>query len=147
MKEKLLLPLGMVDTDFWVSPDKVHRLVTHYYTNTYMGMSMPLPQGLGGSDHTRNPRFKSGGGGLVSTATDYSRFASMLVNGGVFEGKRFLKEETVNMMLTNQLEDRLLPYRMGNIIFIGNGFGLGVAVTSTNDPRNAPLGEASWGGE
>jgi len=70
----------------------------------------------------------------------------MLANGGVLDGHRYLQEDTVHMMLTNQLEEKLLPYRMGNLVFEGSGFGLGVAVATTDWPNNSPLGEVSWGG-
>ena len=90
---------------------------------------------------------ESGGGGLVSTTRDYLRFLQMIANGGTLEGKRYLKEETVDLMTTNQLPDSIPFIGIGDAR-PGVGFGLGFSVR-TNDSNwdsGARLGEYGWGG-
>ena len=93
------------------------------------------------------PCFRSGGGGIVSTARDFTRFATMLANGGVFQDKRILSESSVAMMLSNQLPQELLPFYMNGIPFFGSGYGYGIAMMMNDGGTYSPKGEASWGGE
>jgi CubicO group peptidase (beta-lactamase class C family) len=105
-------------------------------------------------DHPRSSRygrpatFHSGGGGLVSTAADYLRFAQMLLNGGVLGDKRILRPETVAAMTTNQLEERLTPIWFGGLPLPGTGFGLGVSVriAPSAPPYPGAVGEYGWPG-
>ena len=93
------------------------------------------------------PRFLSGGGGLVSTVSDYSSFLRMIVNEGEWNGARILKPETLNQMRSNQLADQVkVAFPMW--VMPGTVFGLGFAVKNelSPDEPGAALGEYHWGG-
>jgi CubicO group peptidase (beta-lactamase class C family) len=83
---------------------------------------------------------------MVSTASDYLRFAQMLLNGGALGKTRILKSETVAAMTTNQLEESLVPIRIGPLPMAGTGFGLGVSVRVADSPMLGPAGEYGWAG-
>jgi CubicO group peptidase (beta-lactamase class C family) len=144
-KEKLLGPLGMTDTSFFVTePEKVKR------------MAQPMPNDsdfrVGRiNDPTVVKKWESASGGMVSTMGDYARFVQMLLNGGTFEGKTYLKPETFKMMATDQIGpgsgvDRDFFY------FPGDGFGFGLGLAVRTDPGNAKppppgdIGELKWDG-
>lgn len=106
LKEELFVPLGMVDTDFYVPEEKWHRFATMYqYTQKEPKLTPYTGSNLVILDYKRPPEFESGGAGLVSTISDYARFAKMLLNKGVFEGKRYLKEETVTYLSADHLNE------------------------------------------
>jgi CubicO group peptidase (beta-lactamase class C family) len=98
LKEMLLDPLGMKDTAFWVAPDKAARLAEALDSD-------PLKAGMLKSYRdSANPAGKSyfkGGAGLIGTAEDYLKFCQMMVNGGEYQGKRYLSRKTVEFMLSN----------------------------------------------
>ena len=94
LKDRLFTPLDMHDTDFYVPSDKVGRFAACYQANP--DGSIKLQDDPGKSKYLRNPVFKSGGGGLVSTTRDYLRFAQMLLNGGQLDGQRILRKSTVD---------------------------------------------------
>lgn len=139
--ERILGPLGMVDTDFWCPPEKRDRMAKLYRinpaTDTLQDVSFPHSEGP--------PPFCAGGGGLISTADDYLKFARMLLNKGEFEGVRYLKAETVADMGTNRLTDaqRQIPF-MGIPFWLGQGFGLGLSVI-TDPEKQAWMGAGSAG--
>ncbi len=122
-RERIFEPLGMRDTGFQVSGGKSDRLVAMVRRNA-QGLA---PASDPANDPvTRPPGWLSGGGGLVSTASDYLRFCQMLLNGGELDGARLLDEETVRLMTTNRLPAEMIPIMPG----IGDqGFGLGFAVS------------------
>ena len=139
--EKVCKPLGMLDTAFFVPEKKRHRLAQVYGRNLQM-VSAPQPGTRGAYTFDKLPKFLSAGGGLVSTATDYMRFCLMLSNKGVLDGKRFLKTETVESMIRDQL-----PETVGEIDRRpeGRGFGLGFAVrTRKIDSVPSSVGEYEW---
>ncbi|HZC17590.1 MAG TPA: serine hydrolase domain-containing protein [Caulobacteraceae bacterium] len=124
--ERIFNPLGMVDTDFWIPPEKAGRAAVVYRINAAeSGKLDPVAF----KAYTRPPAFTGGGGGLASTADDYLKFARMLLNKGEVDGVRLLKPETVELMQTNRLTDaqRAIPF-MGFPFWMGQGFGLGVSV-------------------
>ena len=92
-------------------------------------------------------KFFSGGGGLVSTASDYIRFCHMMLNGGVFQGVRLLGRKTVELMTMNHLPDELMPISLGLTNLAGEGFGLGGAIL-LNAASGGPgsVGTFRWGG-
>ena len=139
--EKVCKPLGMIDTAFFVPEEKRHRLAEVYGRNLKV-VAAPQPGTRGAYTFDKLPKFLSAGGGLVSTATDYMRFCLMLSNKGVLDGKRFLKTETVEAMIRDQL-----PESVGEIDRRpeGRGFGLGFAVR-TRKIASAPssVGEYEW---
>lgn len=102
LKEELFDPLGMVDTDFQVPPEKADRLVT-CYQRTEAGLVPFTGMHLAVGRYDKPPAFESGGAGLVSTLEDYSRFATMLMNGGIWQGKRILSETAVRYMTSSRL--------------------------------------------
>jgi len=145
LKARILGPLGMVDTDFYVPEDKIGRLATLYHaTDDGLEVSQKRPM----RQFDKPPAFCSGGGGLVSTAPDYMRFAQMLLNGGELDGVRLLKRKTVDLMSRNHLSDALLQLRNAPDLIHGRGFGLGVGVRMAVDPsdRLGSVGGYGWGG-
>src|SRR4051794_22894128 len=98
LKDRIFAPLGMADTDFWCPPEKRDRMAKLYRMNPdtekLEDVSFPHENG--------QPAFEAGGGGLVSCADDYLKFARMLLGKGEVDGVRLLKAETVEMMATNR---------------------------------------------
>lgn len=144
MRSRIFTPLKMVDTDFWVPEAKRSRLATLYVFNPKTGQLMPA-DGFMVLPVDRIPTAPNGGGGLVSTMADFTRFATMLANEGELDGVRLLAPSTIRLMATNHLtEDQLAKKPLGD----GVGFGLGVAVIM--DPAKAGTiagkGSYSWGG-
>jgi CubicO group peptidase (beta-lactamase class C family) len=137
LKQRLFDPLKMKDTAFEVSADKVGRFVS-FYTYDKDRKLVPHP----GPDYTKAPALPSGGGGLVSTASDYMRFCQMLLNNGELDGQRILSPLSVQLMRTNMLPASARTFSPGN------GFGLDFAVVE--DPIAAGgyggAGTFYWGG-
>ena len=104
LREELFEPLEMVDTAFFVPEEKRHRFVT-CYEHTADGLAPWLGMNLACGVYDRDPAFESGGAGLVSTLEDYSHFADMMMNGGVWQGKRILSPASVKFLTTPQLSD------------------------------------------
>ena len=123
--ERILKPLGMHDTDFYVPKEKRDRAAVVYQQDQATGALKPVPF----PNYDTPPVYTAGGGGLISTLDDYLTFARMLLNKGELNGKRYLKTETVALMTTNRLtpEQRAIPF-LGMPLFMGQGFGLGVSV-------------------
>ena len=140
LNERLFGPLGMTDTAFWVEPGKVDRFSHMYATNEGKLAKVEFGQYL------EKPNLLSGGGGLVSTASDYMRFAQMLANGGELGGVRILKPETVELMHTNHLPAGVTD--MGPI-YRGNHFGLDFSIVTDPNPatdHERAKGEYWWYG-
>jgi CubicO group peptidase (beta-lactamase class C family) len=140
-------PLGMTDTGFWCDAARGDRLAAMYMLGPD-SKAIPVPA-PGVSDGP--PAILSGGGGLISTAADYSRFACMLGNRGVFGGARVLAPRTVDLMTTNHLSSDLGELSTGGFaetVFDGVGFGLGVGVNIDPIKQHSVSspGEFFWGG-
>jgi CubicO group peptidase (beta-lactamase class C family) len=139
--EKVLGPLGMADTDFWVPPEKRDRAAKLYRLKDDLSaleeVRFPLRDGP--------PKWCGGGGSLVSTLDDYLKFARMLLNDGEVDGVRLLKPETVALMRANRLTDeqRQIPF-MGIPFWLGQGFGLGLSVV-TDPEKQAWMGAGNEG--
>jgi CubicO group peptidase (beta-lactamase class C family) len=146
LQTALFEPLGMVDTHFRLPDAKAERLATLYQA-TPEGDRVRLPQGAQQRCLLPQP-CPSGGGGLVSTAPDYFRFAQMLLNGGELDGVRVLGPRIVEFMTLNHLPAALLPYRTSAGPNPGLGFGLGVSVVMDPAATNLPssIGTYGWGG-
>lgn len=119
LKQSIFVPLGMDDTGFFVTSDKLDRF-TALYNYTDNQLIRDNSNYLALTDYLSQPAFESGGAGLCSTIDDYSRFARMLCNGGVFNGTRILNKETVEYMTSplltsaqNTMWDRLKGYNYG----------------------------------
>ncbi|HVS15366.1 MAG TPA: serine hydrolase domain-containing protein [Thermoanaerobaculia bacterium] len=127
LRERIFEPLGMTDTAFWVTPEKVERFATLYVPDNE-GNLQPQPA----DEYLTPPTFESGGGGLVSTAHDYLRFAQMLLSGGELDGVRILKPESVALMSRNQLPEGVTELAP---IYPGNLFGLDFAIVDQPSER------------
>src|SRR5262249_7092558 len=112
MEQNIFKPLGMKDAGFFVPKEKRARFVTLYRTNEKGEL---VADGTPGSpaDYAEQPGLPSGGGGMVSTAEDYFRFAQMLCNGGELDGKRVLSPASVRMMGSNHIAASLLTGEFG----------------------------------
>jgi CubicO group peptidase (beta-lactamase class C family) len=140
---RIFEPLKMTDTGFWVEKSKAERVArVHTYGPDKKVMVAPAS-----GDPTRQPRFLSGSGGLLSTTEDYWRFAQMLLNGGELDGARILKSATVELMRTNVLRDGVQVDLYGPKEE-GIGFGLDFAIVLEPAKANTPRGRNSfyWGG-
>jgi CubicO group peptidase (beta-lactamase class C family) len=141
-RSRIFDPLDMRDTTFALSDDKADRLTDAWRLDETGGISVA---DLGArSSWRRTGRFQSGGGGLVSSAADYHRFARMLLRGGELDGARLLSAETVAQMRSNQLPDggdlaSLSSAMFSEADYQGVGFGLGFAMGLATQ-------EYYWGG-
>jgi len=139
LQQRLFDPLGMADTGFYVEAEKAPRLAAQYVP-TDAGSLRRIDDG----SFLSPPKFLSGGGGLTSTASDYMKFARMLLNGGEFEGKRLLSEAAVELMRTNQLADAVDDIGQ---LYRGNVFGLDFAIVEDSGAyQGAPPGTYWWWG-
>ena len=142
LKDRLLVPLGMDDTTFYVSePDRQTRIAEPFADDRSIGINAPV------FDPRVVRAMESGGSGLMSTSMDYARFLLMLRNGGQLEGRRYLSPATIAFMTTDQLNPavtRTPLYLPGP----GYGFGLGFAVRTSGGEATYPaaLGQYTWGG-
>ncbi len=145
MAERIFGPLGMIDTGFHVPPEKRHRLATLYYREGD-GPLTAIPNPLS-PDYDAPPAIALGGGGLVSTAIDYARFAQMLIDRGALDGRRIVSAEAIALMTTNQLPDALLEtrFKAGHHQF-RPGFGYGYNGVVVTDPAVAdlPVGKGTY---
>ena len=139
--ERVFDPLGMVDTDFYVPPAKRGRAAVVYRFDEPSASLQPVPFPV----LEEPPVFCGGGGGLISTADDYLKFARMLLGKGEVDGVRLLKPETVELMIENRLTDaqREIPF-MGIPFWAGQGFGLGLSVI-TDAEKQAWMGVGTNG--
>ena len=151
LQERIFDPLKMIDTGFHVRPDQRDRFTACYSATPQGGLS--LQDDPATSPFLRAPRLESGGGGLVSTAADYLRFAAMLLNGGELEGRRLLSPMTVRLMTANHLPGGQDLTQMSRSLFsestsAGIGFGLGFSVVFDAPRTLIPCspGEFAWGG-
>ena len=142
-KERLLDPLGMDDTAFYVAdPAKWPRIAEPMPTDRAIS---PLTQVR---DIRKPLKWESGGSGLVGTIGDYARFSQMLLNGGTYDGRRYLKAETIALMASDHVGPETGIARDQNYYPGGSsGFGLGFAVRTSVPPGTSwPLGEYRWDG-
>lgn len=145
VKERILDPLEMDDTDFWVPPEKRSRFTANYELADGVLQVMDSPVD---GRYTEAPPWLSGGHGLASTASDYIRFAQMLLLDGHLGDVRILEAETVEMMRANRLPDALVPIDFGIFLSPAYGFGLGFAVLVDEDASAEPdnNGVFRWAG-
>jgi CubicO group peptidase (beta-lactamase class C family) len=140
LRTRILVPLKMNDTHFYLPPDKAARLAT-VYSGGSDGLVRAPNEGRGQGNYVEGPRKSfSGGAGLLSTASDYGRFLQMLLNGGELDGVRLLGPKTVDLMTSNHV---------GNLYSDGRlGFGLGFEIVEHVGRAGRPgsVGEFGWGG-
>ena len=151
-EQRIFGPLGMTDTGFVVPREKASRLSVSYVIDPATRQRIPEDLALT-SRFLRPERFQSGGGGLVSTADDYLRFARILLGRGRLQGDaherasgpRLLSHASVDLMRSNFLgrDQRRIP-AFNHVVWAGQGFGLGLAIV--DDPaQQRTLGYRSTG--
>lgn len=152
LRTRIFEPLGMNDTYFTVPPEKLPRLAQLYApegvgTGGFFaptkgpGLEVAAPQVSVG--YVKGTRFESGGGGLVSTARDYMRFAQLMLNGGVLGDVRLLSPKTVELMTMNHLGDIPMGFNRAGV---GFGLGYGVVLNPGDAGEVSSAGEYNWGG-
>jgi CubicO group peptidase (beta-lactamase class C family) len=144
LRSRILEPLGMNDTHFYLPRSKSERLAV-VYSSTDEGLEKaPDPGGMVGQGaYVEGPRqCFSGGAGYLSTATDYARFLQMMLNGGELDGKRVLSRKTVELMTVDHIAHLSVPWENGT------GFGLGFSILEDLGAGGVPgsVGTFSWGG-
>ena len=142
LEKRIFKPLAMSDTGFYVPKEKLNRFAEFYtYDKDGKLIAVKTTEGLN-HDFAAKPALSSGGGGLVSTATDYMRFCQMLLNGGQLNGLRLLSPRTVELMRSN-----VLPPDMPTLA-PGTGFGLDFAVYTDPIAAGGYYGKGAyfWGG-
>lgn len=149
LRDRILMPLGMKDTHFYLPKSKRRRLATVYSATDSEGLKRAPDIGSEVSQgaYLEGPRKSySGGAGLLSTATDYARFLQMLLNGGELEGRRILSPKTVKLMTVAHVGEK--KYAAECRCREGLGFGLGFYVLEESGNRGTPgsVGEFGWGG-
>jgi CubicO group peptidase (beta-lactamase class C family) len=146
-KQRLLDPLGIRETGFYVADRTEWSRIAEPLPGGRFGQKIRFGRRIAGILSPKMPRrWESGGAGMVSTAPDYARFLQMLLNGGVLDGRRYLKRETVALMASDHIgpETGILhdPFYFPGP---GSGFGLGFAVRIAPPPNTTwPLGEYRW---
>jgi CubicO group peptidase (beta-lactamase class C family) len=141
LQARVLGPLGMTDTGFWVEPEDRDLLTTVYEHAEGGGLR---PYEIEELPFTERPALLEGAVGLVSTVPDFLRFARMLAGGGELDGVRILRESTVAAMTHNALPDAILANRRG-----GTGWALAnvsVVVDAAAAGSGARAGEYRWDG-
>jgi CubicO group peptidase (beta-lactamase class C family) len=160
LRERLFEPLRMIDTGFSVPAEKQKRIAVIYgnpdVTRNTLGQIFEAWSTGANVRHDVEPTYPStntrtfarGGYGLFSTASDYMRFAQMLLNRGELDGERILSPRTVDLMHMNHLPQSLIPYSIGPILFPGYGFGLGsrVLLDVAESAMPGSVGEYGWAG-
>ncbi|MED1622289.1 serine hydrolase domain-containing protein, partial [Bacillus pseudomycoides] len=153
LRERILDPLGMKDTDFYVPERKIDRLPPAVNPDPQTGEFIVWDEGTGGR-YSKPPAFQAGGGGLLATVDDYHAYLQMLLNKGMHGTKRILSRPAVQLMTTNSLTPEQQVYRddlaKNNVHLsfgqgIQGGWGFGMAVrTYLGD--YASIGQFGWDG-
>ena len=139
--ERLFVPLGMVDTAFMVPADKRDRFASYYRPEQDGRLTLTdTPDG----QWSQPPVFASGGGGLVCTVDDWSRFGRMLLGGGTVDGRHLLSAASVRQMTTNQLSPA--QREVGQVFLEGQGWGFGGSVDLTRTADGNVPGRYGWVG-
>jgi CubicO group peptidase (beta-lactamase class C family) len=138
LKKRIFDPLGMKDTTFYLTEAQMPRWVIP--AKREGEQLVPVEIGLlYGHTPTWRDHYPASNGGLFSTAPDYTRFAQMLLNGGTFDGRRYLRAESVRMMSTVQTGDLVTGFTPGN------GWGLGVGIVRQPQGVTAMLSPGTFG--
>ena len=145
MRDHIFTPLGMRDAGFFVPQEKRSRFATNYRLED--GKLVSTNAMALANNYTAPPTLASGGGGLVSTAEDYYRFAQMLGNDGELEGKRVLSPASIKLMGSNHLGQNLLTGEFGigmHVMRPGFGYGYNCAVVYDPAEANLPVGKGTF---
>jgi len=147
MRDHIYQPLSMRDAGFYVPAEKWGRFATVYYTDPNGALTTTPRGSVNPRDYSKLPGMASGGGGMVSTAEDYYRFAQMLGDGGELNGQRILAPATVKLMTTNHVPEPLLTQGFGigwQQIRPGFGYGYNCAVEYDPQEANLPDGKGTF---
>ena len=151
LEKNIFAPLGMTDTAFFVPEEKRSRLASLYRYDEVNHSKIKLDT-LGNSS-LENPKFLSGGGGLISTAGDYFKFIKMLEGRGKSGDVRIVSSRTIDLMTQNHLPNNADISTFGRpigeeFLYDGLGFGLGfsVVVDQAKTRVACPKGTFAWGG-
>jgi CubicO group peptidase (beta-lactamase class C family) len=144
LQERILDPLKMVDTHFYLPKEKAARLAALYTVDQNPWGKIGLIDSPATSAKVLGPKtFFSAGGGLLSTAADYSRFAQMLLNGGILDGNRIIGRKTIELMTINHTGDfNIYPEGPG----YGYGLGFSVRLSLSANPLIGTVGTYGWNG-
>jgi CubicO group peptidase (beta-lactamase class C family) len=146
MRDHIYTPLGMKDAGFYVPADKRGRFVTLYTTGPNGELVVDTGTGMA-NNYSEQPTMPSGGGGMVSTAEDYYRFAQMLGNNGALNGERIIAPSTVMLMTSNHVPSELLTGQYGigyQVMRPGFGYGYNCAVAFDPPEANLPDGKGTF---
>jgi len=146
-REEIFKPLGMKDAGFFVPEDKWSRFATVYFVEPNGGLSDHGSANVNRRDFAHEPAMASGGGGMVSTAEDYFRFAEMLSHSGELNGTRLLSPASVRLMSSNHLAPNLLTgeFSIGaQRMRPGFGYGYNCAVVFDPPTANLPEGKGTF---
>ena len=140
LRARLFGPLDMIDTAFFTPEAKFARRADPF------SFDFMTAAGIDARDVMTPPKFESGGGGLMSTLGDYSRFAAMLSGGGALDGVRILGPRTIQFMASDHLGPNVV--KRHPLLWPGHGFGLGFCVRLERGvaPPAGAIGEYFWGG-
>lgn len=141
MDERIFTPLGMDDTTFFPDEALMARLAT-LYTHDDLGDMVPVE---GADDAVRAAPFAAGGAGLISTASDYMRFAQMLANGGRLDGVRVLSQASVDAMTTPHVPLEKMPDGMAGVD-MAFGYSVSVIVDGPSAHPFRRVGDYGWAG-
>jgi CubicO group peptidase (beta-lactamase class C family) len=142
LKERIFIPLGMEDTDFYVPVEKLDRVGAVYAPDS-SGIKIIMKPDT--NSVTLPVKFLSGNGGLYSTAADYLVFSQMLLNKGVYNGVRILESKTVELTTTNQvLGVRMPDDEFFGPLMTGMGFGFGFAVITDKSKADIKGSDGSY---
>ena len=141
LRQRIFEPLGMNDTSFSVPAEQIGRFAATHGPDAEHGLVVTDAPTT--SDYARPTHLPSGGGGLVSSTSDYLRFAQMLLNQGELDGVRLLGRKTVELMTANHLPAGVHPFDD-----TCSGFGLGVSVLLdlAQSQSLGSVGTYGWGG-
>ena len=135
LKERIFKPLKMKDTEYYVPSEKLARVAAVYSLADSVGIKKLMNPEI--NNVSIPVKFLSGNGGLFSTVSDYMIFSQMLINKGVYNGKRLLKSKTVDLMTSNQISNVIMPNdNFFGPMLSGMGYGLGFAVLIDNNQTN-----------
>lgn len=152
LEQRITKPLGMRDTAFYASPEQMARMV-----QMQVDPATGKRPDMGAVEDLTKEKVKwfSGGGGLLSTASDYARFCQMLVSGGELDGVRLLSPKTLAVMTSDQVPQHAarvaqpeLTQDLTPVPDLGQSFGLGFAVRTDlgHSPVSGSVGDAFWAG-
>lgn len=138
-RKRIFIPLGMNDTYFYIPKEKHSRLTILYEEKN--GKLQKMTSNVEGDPNypLHEGTYYSGGGGLSSTIEDYAKFLQMILNGGTYNGKRLLGKKTIELLLTNQISQKVSESRQFSL-----GFGLETPLNDHLSPLS--VGSFSWGG-